>query len=260
MRTILLGECLPENSYDMADPDARTEAEFEYAVARALTCVYSNYECIVFGGGFRYDNEVYRPDLALISRNRSHWFVVEVELVTHSLERHVLPQVRAFQYGTPEPDCIGILASQLRLERSQAQTMLDYIPRSVAVIANRRVERWGVALEALQVQMLTVSMFRTVGGAQALEVDGNLEVVAQSLGFGTYSATDRSLRFPRSVDIPVGKIQINDPLGAASLWTVSSLGDTKWITKDIGSPDMEHGTTVQFIRTVDGKLSMRRPR
>lgn len=259
MRTLVVGECAPEHSYDITDPDERTESAFEYAVARAVPCVYRDYQCIVFTGGFRYDNEVFRPDLALVAKDRSHWFIVEVELVSHSLDRHVLPQVRAFRYGVPEPDCVTILARELEIDKAQAKTMLDFIPRSVAVVANRRIEEWEVSLRALTVQLLTVSVFRSNGGVEAVEVDGTLEVVSKSLGFGRYSAIDRSLVFPKSVEIPRGKIQINDPTGAPSRWTVADQGDVAWVTKDLGVPDIDHDAFVQLIRTVDGRVSMRRP-
>ena len=40
-----------------------------------------------------------RPDLALVDRNYEMWAVVEVELEKHSLEHHVVPQVRTFVTG-----------------------------------------------------------------------------------------------------------------------------------------------------------------
>jgi hypothetical protein len=214
----------------------------------------------VFTGGFRYDNEVHRPDLALVAKDRSHWFIIEVELVSHSFEDHVLPQIRAFQYGEPESDCVGILSRELGIDSGQARTMLEYIPRSVAVVANRRLDQWQWGLSAHTVQLLTVAQFEAPGGANAIELDGSLEVVAKSLGFGTYSATDRSLRFPRIAELPIAKIQLNDPSGAPSLWTVSESLDSLWITKDVGTPDIANGAFVQIVRTVDGRLSLRAPR
>lgn len=259
MRTLLVGTCLAENCFDMTDPDGRTESEFEFAVATALSCLYTGYRCIVFNGGFRYDNHVFRPDLALVARDLSHWFIIEVELVSHSLDAHVLPQVRAFEYGTPEPDCVSILARELAIDPSQARTMLDYIPRAVAVVANRRDDRWLAALNAHNVQMLTVSVFRSSSGAEAVELDGVLVVVAKSLGFGAYFATDRSLRFPRTVELQRGDVMIDDPAGASASWTVAESGESVWITKNHGVPGYEDASFVQLVRTIDGRLVLRRP-
>jgi hypothetical protein len=260
VRTILIGPCVPERSFALMDPDAPTETEFECVVGKALSCVYDGYRCVVFGGGFRYDDRVYRPDLALVANDYSHWYVIEVELVSHSFDRHVLPQVRALRYGTPEPDCISILARELRVAPEQARTLIDLVPRSVAVIANRRDHHWEVALSALTTQLLTVSVFRSGTKEEAIELDGALEVVAASVGFGIYSATDRSLRFPRMAALPLGKVQIDDPTGAPALWTVTSSSDGIWVTKDLGSPDLDDGSYVQIIRTQDKRLVLRRPR
>ena len=79
MRTFLVGECLEENKFTLWDPDAATETEFEMVVVRALSCAYPSYVCVVFSGGFRYDDRVYRPDMALIAKDLSHWFIIEVE-------------------------------------------------------------------------------------------------------------------------------------------------------------------------------------
>jgi len=60
-----------------------------------------HYRCIPFRADFSFDNQVKRSDLALVHQSLSHWFVVEIELVSHSLMGHVVPQVRCFRYGEP---------------------------------------------------------------------------------------------------------------------------------------------------------------
>lgn len=259
MRTILVGECRDDSLYRLSDPDAPNETALEHWVARALSCVYSNFRCIVFGGGFRHEGRVRRPDLALISNDYSHWFIIEVELVSHSLFDHVLPQATAFRYGTPEPDCTMILSRELGVTVERAKTLIDHIPRTVAVVANKRDFKWQMALDAHNIQFLAVSEFRSNNGIEALEVDGTLEVLQESLGFGKYSAVDRSLRFPRLCKIPIGTVQLNDPTGTFSLWTVSRDDRYTWVTKEVGVPDIPHDSFIQIIRTVGGNLSLRRP-
>jgi len=257
MKTILVGDCTSEQRYQMIDPDAPSEAEFEATVAKALSCVYPKYRCLIFGGSFRLDDRCYRPDLALVALDFSHWFIVEVELASHSLAGHVLPQVRAFRYGDPQLDCVSVLAREIGVSRAQATTLLEFVPRSVAVIANKRDSRWEAALTGVGVQLVSVSAFRSDRGVEAVELDGNLEVTEENLGFGKYSATDRSLRFPRAVRLPTGTIQINDPSGSVGQWTVVENGESLWVTKKIGTPSIPDSVFVQLIRTVGGGLSLR---
>src|ERR1700723_1024466 len=91
-------ECRKENVFRQLGPTAFSEIEFEAEVVRALTCLLPNYFCGVFAGSFLLDDERRSADLALIHKTLSHWFVVEVELASHSLSAHVLPQVRCLRF------------------------------------------------------------------------------------------------------------------------------------------------------------------
>jgi hypothetical protein len=259
MRRVVVGECDQTRLLQLTDPDVPSEAEFEHSVARALACFYPNYDCIVFSGSFRLNDEVYRPDLALVAKNYSHWFVIEVELASHSFTRHILPQVRAFRYGQPLNDVPEQLARELKITTAKAATLTHLVPRTVAVVANKRVGTWDIELRSHDIHLLIVSSFNSASGVEALELDGDLLPPIESLGFGAYSATDRSMRFPSSVRLPDGRIQIHDLDGTPGIWNVSRDGSTAWITKNMGMPSIPHESFVQLLRTVDGKITLRCP-
>jgi len=243
----------------LVDPDAQSETEFESRVVVASSRFFRKYRCIVFGGSFQYDGQVRHPDLAFIARDFSHWFVVEVELVSHSLWGHVLPQVHAFQYGRPMPDCVSVLARELGIERESAKTLIELVPRATVVIANKRDPVWEVALRAVNVQLVTLSVFESTAGAQVMGIDGVLEVAAESLGFGKYIAVDRSLIFPAELTVPDGIIQIDDANASLGTWVVRHESKATWVTKEHGTPDILNGSHVQLIRTWDGRITLRRP-
>jgi hypothetical protein len=153
--------------FEIWDADAARETKFEFIVAKALMCIYPTYHCFPFGGTFKLEDNVSRPDIALVARDMSHWFVIEVELISHSLDGHVLPQIRTFRYGEPQPDCIYVLSRELSMDRSRIKTFLMTVPCTGAVIANKRHRDWEVALRSLEVQLLTVSAFNSPGDVQA---------------------------------------------------------------------------------------------
>lgn len=260
MRTLLIGECAPERTYRLEDPDAPGETEFEYTVVKALACAYPKYYCCLFGGTFALEpfSPGKRPDVALVARDFSHWFVVEVELTAHSLYHHVLPQIRAFVYGEPQADCARILADRLGVDLSRAQTLVALVPRTVAVVANRFDAEWAQAIRALNAQLLVVSVFTTSDGQSAVEIEGDLQAMAASLGFGVFRATDRSLRFPLACGIPRGTIQLVDDGGTAALWSAVDGNGALWVTKVVGTPDFSDGGRVQVLRTMDGRFVLRR--
>jgi hypothetical protein len=151
-----------------------------------------------------------------------------------------------------------VLAKALSINRSQIQTFLMTVPRSVVVIANKRHRDWEIALRSLQVQLLTVSAFNSPAGIQAVEVDGKLTAQQEHLGFGQYFATDRALRFHRTIQLPDGEIMVDSFDGSDSVWTVTRDGASAWVTKNQGMPDIANGAFVQMIRVFGGRFTIRR--
>lgn len=259
MSTIVVGDCATENIFEIWDADAARESEFEFIVAKALICIYPNYHCFPFAGSFKLEDNVSRPDIAMVAKDMSHWFVIEVEIISHSLDAHVLPQIRAFRYGEPQSDCVGILSRELRMDPGQVETFLLSVPRTVAVIANKRHRDWEISFRSLEVQLLTVSAFSSPAGVQAVEVDGRLIAQQEHIGFGYYAATDRSLRFHRGVNLPDGAIMIDEFSGAGSMWTVTRDASYAWVTRNKGTPDILNGSLIQMVRAYGGRFSIKQP-
>lgn len=258
MKKLLTGECHPDNIFQLVDPTQFVEGDFEAEVVKALSCLMPEYLCNVFAGAFVLEGERRVADLALIHKSLSHWFVVEVELAGHSLERHVLPQARCFRYGDPEDTCITSLVRAFSiLTREQAASLLNYIPRYVAVVGNLSDSIWTTKLSAVDVQYLTVSVYQDRNGRIAYEVEGRLTVRAESLGFARFSAIDNCLRISRGCDLPVGNIQIVDQFGNLADWTVREEMGVLWIHKDRGPALISHDSYVQIIRSFDGQISIR---
>jgi hypothetical protein len=265
MRTLLTGngECNEDNIFYLLDPTGFIEIDFEAEVVKALTCLFPDYRCGVFAGTFLLEGDRRTADLALIHKSMSHWFVVEVELAGHSLEHHVLPQVRCFRYGEPDQTCITSLTSAFHgLSRKAATTLLQHVPRFVVVVGNLPDKRWVDALCGVDAQYLTVSVYRDRSGRMAHEVEGRLVAWKQSLGFASYSAIDNSLRINKDCGLPIGTIQITDQFGSTGAWTVREKQGAFWISKDVGPTLLDHESYVQILRTFDGRISLRpsRPR
>ncbi|MER8921040.1 hypothetical protein [Mesorhizobium sp. M0802] len=257
MRKVMVSPCQPDHIFTMCDPDLPGEAEFEAITLRAFGCMYPQYQCVVFGGRFLYEGEQRKPDLAMIARDRSHWFVVEVELVSHSLEGHVLPQVRAFRYGEPQSECAMILSRELGIDLGDAATLISRVPRAVVVVANRSRVDWEHAIRALQGQLVVVTRFAGPTGREAFEVAGSLAAIKESLGFGTYSSQDAMIRFATNIGLPDGQIQMEGVSGVTSLWKVIRDERWAWVVKDTGRLDVPDGAHVQLIRAIDGRITLR---
>ena len=82
--------------------------------------------------------EKHRRDLALIDPQYRYWWVIEVELIGHSLQGHVIPQVRTFVEGRYDKTHAAALAKRSKKLDPQklAAMMLGEAP-NVVVISNR---------------------------------------------------------------------------------------------------------------------------
>lgn len=258
MKTILTGDCHADNIFKLLDPTQFLEIDFEVEVHKALNCLMPDYWCRVFGGSFIHEGERRAADLVMVHRTLSHWFVVEVEVAGHSLEGHVLPQIRCFRFGEPAQTCVSSLCNAFpEFTAHQAKALLDHVPRSVLVIANVHDPVWVTALRALDTDLLTVSVYEGTQCQRAYELEGSVSVRRESLGFASYSATYKSIRVAKSIRLPIGLIQIEDQYGNVADWTVTEDTDALWMTKNRGPVLLPHNETVQFIRTLDGRILLR---
>lgn len=230
------------------DMEAATEDEFSSWLIRVLPVMFPGLLAIKFGALFTHEGQQRRPDLALIPRDLSFWYVVEVELLSHSLNSHVLPQVRTFRYGEPSAEVAPALATALSIGAGQAMTLLQRVPRYVAVIANGASSEWEAKLDAIDVRFVSARRFASRDGAtEAAEIDGEFTAENRSLGFGTYSETDKAVRFPPSVSLPDSDVFVEEPNGSAAYWSVTKTGTNVWLQKRSGSAAIAHGALMQLM-------------
>ena len=116
------------------------ESEFTSIVKTQLAKFLPTFSIVNFAPLVTGDAGVRRkPDLALIDRNYAMWAVVEVELESHPLEHHVVPQVQAFvtgRYGESHADLIYEKDPRLNLE--SLRNLIAYVPPEVLVVVNSR--------------------------------------------------------------------------------------------------------------------------
>ena len=108
------------------------------------------------------DGTVCKPDLALIAADRSCWFVIEVELASHSLARHIIPQVTVFVDGDYNVEHARYLASRLNGHNTWAlEYMMKYKrPGIMVVVDSDSIERqWSRELRSANVTLTYIEVF-----------------------------------------------------------------------------------------------------
>lgn len=257
--SVIITNNSPANIYQLCDPTEIKESQFEQDVLRVINNLYPQWMIFPFRPEVRYFGSVWKPDLAIVDRQHNFWFVVEVEIATHHLEKHVLPQVTALKSGDYVKSAASMIATQLKISEEEASTLMAYVPRETVVISNRRDKTWDEKLAALGIQHLVISEYRESITRQSIhKVDGAIVPAQKSLGFGRVKAIDHVIVTKAGNFWREGNYEIDGPEGVAS-WYCLIDHDKAWLMKKKGIIEFLDETVVQFILSSTNQIILRQP-
>jgi hypothetical protein len=151
------------------------ETEYETVLAQEAQRLFTHFHLVPFKIAVEsdLDADVRIPDFALVHKNYKSWWVVEVELGHHSLEGHVLPQVRTLaraKYGLAEANYLcGRLPS---LNREKVIEMFKGSAPRVLVVVNAPVAGWMEQLRPFGATVVICQIFRSQHNRYVLRLNG----------------------------------------------------------------------------------------
>ena len=151
------------------------ESDFETILRREAADLFAGYYFIPFKMTVYSDLDLdaRQPDFALIHHTYASWWVVEVELGHHSLNGHVLPQVRTLSRATYSHDEANYLCSRdSRLDKSQIVEMFKGSSPRVLVIVNVPVKGWVEQLRGFGAKVIICQVFRSRRNDYVLRLNG----------------------------------------------------------------------------------------
>jgi len=111
-----------------------------------------------------------QPDLLLISLDFELWYVVEVELVRHSLLRHIQPQLETLSGGIYDARLLDSLAAAFpEIERSRLQELI-YREPGLLCIANDYTDGLHAVCRDLNFELAVLEPYRSRNGHWAINV------------------------------------------------------------------------------------------
>lgn len=149
------------------------EGDFESLLLAHASELYPQFWMVPFKKTVTSDYGNAQADLALIDHLYRAWWVVEVELSTHSLSGHVEPQVSCLataEYGPDEASYLARKNAALDPRRLTAM-MLGEQPR-VLVLVNDAKPDWVTSLRRWDVLVGVVEVFRSQQNREILRVNG----------------------------------------------------------------------------------------
>ncbi len=159
--------------YEEISPSAYYESEYEALVFSHAEHLYSSYHIIPFKSTVYSENGSARGDFALIDMKYRDWWVGEIELATHSLEGHVLPQIEVLScaiYGQKEAEYIHSKKPDLDLEKL-CDLMKGQQPR-VIVIVNASCPKWINPLKRHNAILAIFEIFKSFRDKMIFRING----------------------------------------------------------------------------------------
>jgi hypothetical protein len=246
--------------FDQVAPASLYETEFEAVVLQNASLLFPHHILIPFKVLLYAENESAIADMALVEERCREWWLVEVEMVHHSLDSHVLPQVRTLSRCSCGPAEAQELARQC--PQLQPSSILDMVkgkaPR-VLVLLNTSAPEWILPLRRYDAEIAVVEIFRSGMNQRLFRVNG----FSPSPPPSAFSecALDPILPGFLQVESPAAlKLPTKDRVaieyeGGVSYWERVDSMDRVWLTP-MGANPLKANEKYNLVRRVDGSYQI----
>jgi len=247
-----------ETFHELAS-NARNEKEYEDLLVSQKDTVFPPGYVSIFKRRLRSPSGNGIPDLAFVAEDFSYWAFVEVELAHHSLESHVLPQIRIFLDAYYDEANAAYLASKMGLDQAKLERLLKGEPPKVYVISNHFDEHWATEIRRAGGYFFSIRLFRNpVSGHLAFLHD---KIPSFSPSEDVVTDVKRDLVVPGFLEVlqparlPSQKVDLIFE-GKVMRWVRVDTGDTIWLKVEGSPPALSHNTMYVIVEE-QGKLILK---
>jgi hypothetical protein len=233
------------------------ERHYEDLVLDRAATLFPGWMCVPFAEKVFDDSDIAKqPDFALIDEHYRSWWVVEVELAHHSLQTHVLPQVRVFRQGTYGPRHAEALHGKApHLDRDRLLAMMTGDPPGVLVVVDSLTTGWREPLRDAGVKLAIAEPFRNLHGTVVLRLNGD-QPPSPSETLTRLSRMPYLRRMWKAhspAALPTSPFAVEWD-GAVAEWTCVAIKDGVAIQAARGDVLAEY-SAVDLVRQQDGRLA-----
>jgi hypothetical protein len=155
-------------TYEQVDPASLYESDIEECLLIHAKVLFPDYYVRLFKVTIESsDGDKAQPDLIFISKNYDDWWIVEVEMINHPLDSHVIRQMRVFydgiynerivQYINKKLDELDI-SHNLNLVRN---LIINHPPQLLIITNNIPEAKWHDELTRYKVKISIFSIYRS---------------------------------------------------------------------------------------------------
>ncbi len=246
--------------YEPVAPTSIYESDFQGMVVAQAQHIFPDYAVIRFDKIVASEHGTAKADLALVDRRYRFWWIVEIELSTHSLDGHVRPQVETLSsaaYGSDEAAYISDRSTEL--DPANVQQMMKGNQPRVLVVVNTPMPNWQLALSPLGAIVAVVEVYRSDKNRLVFRLNGDYPALPHN--FVSHCHLDSALPKLMVVESPGGLPQTKDPRltirfeGGVTRWLRVESRDTVWLIPD-GPLGLQQRARYVLMQGEDGGLDL----
>ncbi len=247
--------------YESVSPGSLFEADYESLLLANAGELYPTSHLVPYKKIVTSEYGSAMPDLALIDRRYRKWWVVEVELSSHSLRDHVEPQVAVLataDYGREDAAYLG--EKHQHLSKEALREMMMGTSPGVLVLVNEPCPSWSSLLGKWEAQIGVVEVFRSQTNREVLLIDGDHPEPLQDIV--SVCRVDPLMRQSLIIDSPASVTELQSGRltiateGGRSVWRRVDSADRVWLMPLRRYPLPTQVNSFLLIRDQEGELSL----
>lgn len=228
-RLLLMGDW-----FEKFEPGTYIEDTLEKTVIARSNDVFPEYFTLPLRKTIEYNGEFKQPDLCLIKRDYSRWYVIEIELAKKPFEGHTESQINVFSNGRYNADEIS--SYLYKKDSSLNVPLLKKLIRKelpgVLILVDEYPDWAKKATQYQRTGILVFGMYDHPDGIEAYRVDGEypiVEIARSRCKFPKFPANTLIISSPVILDVLDGEEIIVLDEGRKTKWERIDDGKTTYL-------------------------------
>jgi hypothetical protein len=249
--------------FEEVAPTGTYESVYEALIKAHAVQLWPRFHAVNFKATVYANGEGVKPDLVLIEKDYSEWWVVEVEMAHHALESHVYPQAKKLTdafYGDDEAERIATTCSALDINK--VKQMLKDLPPRVLVIVHKPKPDWARRLSTINALVAVFEVFRSDENKYLFRVNGEHPIGATEKI--SHCKIDQLVNRWLLLSDPIGlRVRANEDIqieydGLTTVWRRFDITDKVWLHTPFGPNPLSDRFEYHLVRLGDGRFAFLR--
>jgi len=218
-----------EEWFDEFEPGTYVEDDLEKTIIAKSEIVFPDYHTLPLRKPIEFNGESKEPDLCLIKKDYSEWYVVEIELAKKPFKGHTESQIRVFSNGKyPATEITNyLLTKKQNLDKTKLFKLIQRELPGILILVNEYPKWAGEAKAYERTAILVFGMYDHPDKIEAYSIDGEypiLEIERSRCNFPKYPGNMLTISSSNILNIKNGE----------EIIVIDDGRKTKWERLDIG--------------------------